>query len=145
MKKCKACNEEKALSEFYRRSGGRQGVQTMCKPCHKARGAELREQRKAADPEAFDRKWRESQYRRLYGIGVDDYERMSAEQGGVCAICGSADPKRAADSVFSVDHDHETGAVRGLLCHDCNTALGKFGDSIETLLAAVDYLKRAQS
>jgi recombination endonuclease VII len=55
-----------------------------------------------------------------YGLSKEDYERMLDEQGGVCAICGSAPDKQR----LSVDHNHGTGKVRGLLCHKCNLALG---------------------
>ena len=53
------------------------------------------------------------------GVGDDEYEWMLAEQGGVCAICGSPPKSRR----LHVDHDHKTGAVRGLLCFRCNRAL----------------------
>ena len=56
------------------------------------------------------------------------------EQGGVCAICGRPDPEH-------VDHSHETGAVRGILCFNCNGGLGQFRDSIDALLAAATYLE----
>lgn len=79
-----------------------------------------------------------------YGITVAGYDRMLAEQGGGCAICGSADPRgRARSPHFQIDHDHDTGNVRGLLCAPCNTGLGHFGDSIENLRSAIAYLQRA--
>ncbi len=73
-----------------------------------------------------------------FGLTGADFNRMLAEQGGVCAICRNVckTGKRLA-----VDHDHATGRVRGLLCANCNTGLGKFGDSLLTLEAACAYLK----
>ena len=74
-----------------------------------------------------------------YGLTHEAYDRCLAEQGGVCAICRKACQMHHR---LSVDHDHDTGRVRGLLCHSCNTGLGKFGDSLLTLEAACAYLKR---
>ena len=66
---------------------------------------------------------REKGLRRLYGLTLADYGRMLAAQGGRCALCGS-EPRPGEN--LHVDHDHETGAVRALLCRKCNTALGWF-------------------
>lgn len=82
--------------------------------------------------------------RRTYGITLEEYQRMLEEQGGVCAICERPETRMnrsgTAQEVLCVDHDHETGEVRGLLCHDCNTALGKFGDDPQVILRAAAYL-----
>ena len=61
---------------------------------------------------------------------------MPALQGGVCAICGAVPPE---DGSFHVDHDHETGRVRGLLCVRCNIGLGQLGDDVEVLSGAIGY------
>lgn len=63
---------------------------------------------------------------------------MVRVQGGACAIC-----RQVSDGTLHVDHDHETGKVRGLLCFDCNTAIAKLGDSLSGVLAATDYLIRS--
>jgi len=73
---------------------------------------------------------------RKYGITVAEYERLYTEQLGRCAIC--VDP--LAEVKVCVDHDHETGAVRGLLCNRCNQGLGYFRDSAGIMNAAVRYL-----
>jgi hypothetical protein len=74
--------------------------------------------------------------RRVYGITLDEYKLLLQSQGGVCAICSVA-PERIR---LSVDHDHETGKVRGLLCHKCNLGLGYFQDSVSVLDGAASYL-----
>lgn len=74
--------------------------------------------------------------RRLYGITINDFESLWANQGQVCAICKTKPNKR---SPF-VDHDHSTGRVRGIVCYKCNTALGMIGDNLETAWAIIDYL-----
>ena len=76
---------------------------------------------------------------RQYGVTPVDYTRMLAEQGNCCALCyrDAALFKRK----LHVDHDHETGQVRALLCHDCNTGIGLFQESSERLRAAIYYLE----
>jgi recombination endonuclease VII len=71
--------------------------------------------------------------RHRYGIGVEDFDRMLAEQGGLCAICREAPAEH-------VDHDHRTKRVRGLLCFNCNGALGQFRDRRDLMLRAIAYL-----
>lgn len=73
------------------------------------------------------------------GITTDDYWRMLREQNNACAICKNTIPSSKTER-FSIDHDHQTDTVRGLLCSCCNTALGMFQDKIEFLEAAVEYL-----
>lgn len=81
-----------------------------------------------------------------YGITAEDYLNMLESQQGVCAICKQASPARSRRGVsedrrLSVDHCHETGKVRGLLCTKCNTGLGMFGDDTARLLSAIYYLR----
>lgn len=73
-----------------------------------------------------------------FGLTPEDYERMLAEQGGVCPIC-LAPP--TANKRLAVDHCHRTGIVRGLLCGDCNAALGFLRDNPESANRAADYLR----
>lgn len=73
-----------------------------------------------------------------YGITEQVYERMKREQKNVCAICGNPPKTRA----LHIDHNHKTGAVRGLLCFHCNYALGRFRDNPARLKAAAAYLER---
>lgn len=80
-------------------------------------------------------------YWATFGVTLDDYNRLLAEQNGRCAICETDDP--GGRGAFHVDHDHETGQIRGLLCNECNIGLGKFGDDPARLRAAADYLERA--
>lgn len=102
-----------------------------------------------AHPERFVRKQEQARgrmdanLRKSYGITADDYEAMLSEQEGVCAICGSDDPgTRDHRKRLHVDHDHETGRVRGLLCSPCNRLLGQASDSPKILRSAADYLER---
>ena len=74
-------------------------------------------------------------------MSMDDYARLLEDQGGVCAICRSSDT-RSKGRRFHIDHDHETGEVRGLLCGPCNTGIGGLNDDPDCLLTAVAYLLR---
>jgi hypothetical protein len=75
---------------------------------------------------------------RNYGLQKGDYDRMLEEQDGRCAICGVE--KCSTGRRFAVDHCHETGVVRGLLCAACNHAIGKLADCPERMMAALIYL-----
>lgn len=70
-----------------------------------------------------------------YGITEKDYQRMLEQQRGLCALC-------AKNAPTDIDHDHISGRTRGLLCRPCNLGLGMFGDTIDGLLRAIDYLRR---
>ena len=76
---------------------------------------------------------------RRFGLTVDQYEAILEKQSGVCALCSSPPKKRK----LAVDHCHETGRIRGLLCSNCNTGLGKMGDNIAGLERAILYLSES--
>ena len=133
MKTCKTCKSEKPYTEFNVRPANRDGYRTQCKDCwseynrNRYKDPKYREQRKS------------NHLKSKYGIDLKDYSLMLEAQGGACAICKSESPKRNSKN-FMVDHDHVTGAVRGLLCHPCNSAIGLLGDNISTLQNAINYL-----
>ena len=83
---------------------------------------------------------------RSHKLSIEDHEKMVKEQDNKCAICKLSEVRLAANGKditrLCIDHDHETGFVRALLCHDCNSGLGKFKDCPELLLEAADYLMR---
>jgi Recombination endonuclease VII len=78
--------------------------------------------------------------RALYGIGIAEYKALYAAQGGRCAICDAHQSELTYR--LGVDHDHATGAVRGLLCVPCNQGIGHLKDSVELLRKALAYLSR---
>jgi len=80
---------------------------------------------------------------RAYGLTLADYDRMHAEQDGRCAICGRTDAGRHLQAHFSVDHCHDTGVVRGLLCHPCNLGIGYLQDDPTIMRAAAAYVAAA--
>lgn len=88
---------------------------------------------------------RESKFKKLYGITVAEYDVMYDKQNGVCAICDleetAKDRITGKPRKLAVDHCHKTGKVRGLLCTNCNTAIGRLKDDLSLFRAAVRYLK----
>lgn len=83
-------------------------------------------------------KHRASHLARKFGITPDEYDRMLEAQGNVCAICNAP---CATGRRLAVDHDHRTGAIRGLLCFRCNVVLGKFDDDLDLFASATTYLR----
>ena len=126
------CGVEKPVDDFYRAAGARDGHRGECKACNQA----VKRERYLANREQFIEK------ARTCGITADEVDAMFADQNGQCAICRQT-PERLAQ--MHVDHDHELGHLRGLLCSSCNQGLGQFGDDPALLLRAVVYLRqRAQ-
>lgn len=166
-KRCNKCGEVKPLNEFYAMKGMRDGHRNDCIECNKAatrarnaRNPELsraRARQWAADnPErraAYQaeyrnrperkRAMRDIYYRRTYGITADEADAILEAQNGRCAICCTPAPERLAS--MHLDHDHDTGAIRGFLCIDCNHGLGKLRDNPDLLLRALVYLRQRGS
>lgn len=84
-----------------------------------------------------------NQLKHSYGISLDKYKEMLEKQNSVCAICNKSErglSKSNRVKRLSIDHDHKTGKVRGLLCHKCNMALGWVDDDIDLLYNLIKYL-----
>jgi hypothetical protein len=159
MKRCKKCGEVKALAEFYRNSGARDGRRPECKACGNAvrlRRYQQNPEREIARVRAWQqanphrvkawaaknrdkrlKKLREIHLRNKFGLTPDEYERILEAQGGVCGLCES--PPSPGISLH-VDHDHGTGEIRGLLCVRCNNALGLFREDADLLKRAARYV-----
>ena len=128
-------------------------VQLRCKECCK----ESQQKHKSNNPEKFlnwQREYRKNNYdtkirwhriKSLFGIDKEIYEQMLLKQNNVCAICNQPERLKSKtgriNDFLGVDHCHQTGKIRGLLCRKCNGALGGFNDAIEMLEAAIAYLK----
>ncbi len=145
---CRGCRDPKLHKDFSKSRAQTDGLQSHCKTCMKGyREQPGKKQRAAEAVKRFHRTPKGRLYLRTkllrgYGLTIADYDRMLEYQGRVCAICGGDDPGRGYRN-FSVDHDHESGKVRGLLCDDCNNILGRAKDRPEVLLKAAAYLKEA--
>ena len=123
-KECLSCSLQRPLTAFHNR-------QSRCKPC-----------RSKDDRQRYYEKDRGNYLKRTYGITSEDYDEMYSEQEGCCLICGIHQSE--LKSRFCVDHDHDTGKVRGLLCNGCNNGIGKLKDNYDLLYRAADYLRSAK-
>lgn len=95
------------------------------------------------DPD-YQRQRQSAYYKHLYGITLEEYASLLDKQGGVCAICHRperAKMKNGKRLRLAVDHDHNTGKIRGLLCGPCNRSLGAVGENIKILKATISYLE----
>lgn len=133
-KKCTRCGELKPRSDFYPHAVAKNGVSAWCKVCTCA--ATLDRQKR--DKEGVKLINRRAKLKKSFGITVQQYDEMLDAQGGCCALCGSDFP--GGRGRFVVDHCHETGKIRGLLCNLCNVGLGALRDSPQLLQKAIQYL-----
>ena len=85
--------------------------------------------------------WRKKVCEEKYGISFEEYSEMLSAQNGCCAICGKHESKLKKS--LCIDHDHNTGTVRGLLCTNCNRAISFFEDNIEIIKKAVEYFRES--
>jgi adenine-specific DNA methylase len=140
---CARCGLWKPTTEFH--SGERPA--RYCKPCAREYNREWRKAnpdkvednaklQRARYPERYAHLRRRANLKK-HGVTADVYDAMLVAQGGVCAICGRAPERRR----LSIDHDHKTGKVRGLLCDKCNPALGSFEEDVGRLARAIQYLE----
>jgi len=132
MKKCSKCKLDKPKSEFCKDVGKKDGLCSHCKSCTYKRGKEYS---KTSTNKKYRRKYH---LKKKYGITLEDYDKILESQNGKCAICEIDNPGNKGR--FCVDHDHETGKNRGLICDDCNVGLGRFKDSTNILTKAIEYL-----
>lgn len=129
-KTCSKCKIEKPISEFWRRStkADPEKRRSWCISCCQKR----RPYQDSYDPE-YRRAWHLAQ---KYGITQEDYVALLSSQGGTCAIC--LDPPSQVH--FHIDHDHDTGEVRGILCSRCNAMIGYGRDNPAILFSGIFYL-----
>lgn len=145
-KTCGVCGEAKDVGDFHRNAAKPDGLCYDCKDCRREKVKRYQD----ANPDAVresrakfirSQKGKAASRRRhlkkTYGITEDERDAIFAAQGHRCAICQGTEGGR----FWAVDHDHATGAVRGILCWHCNVALGHFRDSTTALRSAIDYLE----
>lgn len=129
MKRCSKCGTEHPLELFGKSSKAKDGKHSWCKPC-------LAEHARTPKRKTSKTKWK---LKARYGITVEQYDEILENQSSRCCICGIHNDD-LSDSLC-VDHDHNTGKVRGLLCRPCNLALGNMRDNPKLLHKAAEYLE----
>jgi hypothetical protein len=132
-KACRLCEQEKDESEFYRffdRWTDKHYLSARCKPCHQ-------EYKRQSPTTPRNRKAEKLQLR--YGLTYEQWEKMREKEGYRCMVCGITEDELGKH--LDVDHCHDSGKVRGLLCNPCNTMIGHSRDNIAVLEAAARYLK----
>ena len=147
MIKCSKCGEDKDICEFRERPSLKRGYHSWCKEC------ERKENRKrnalkpksirvnnVKDPDDIKLSTKKRMLKHRYSLEYDEYVRMYESQNGKCAICGD-EKILGGHGGLLIDHCHENNNVRGLLCTNCNSGLGKFKDDITILSRAINYLK----
>ena len=127
---CSHCKQTKPLNEFYGFKKGELGKESYCKVC---RGLQRKEHwTKGRLPR------QNSHLKYVHGITLEEYTVLLEKQNGVCVLCGNINRHGVA---LHVDHDHITGEIRGLLCFNCNSAIGNMHDNPALLRKTADYLE----
>ncbi len=148
MKNCTKCKLNKSKTEFHKNQNKCKAcVKIYCKEYNKRVGVVARASAYAKNPKNIKRiikNKRDSNIRIKYKIESEDYDSLFESQDGVCAICGlpETEQRKGQIKMLSVDHNHETGKVRGLLCGNCNIGIGNLQDNLDILASAVSYLQQ---
>ena len=126
-RKCYRCKEIKDLNKFPKHNGKPYGKAYICKPCavEKQQGLYTKQETKVKN--------RKANLKRKYNLTLEGYDDILKNQNYSCKICSD-------ENDLVVDHCHDTGSVRGILCRKCNSGLGMFKDDKILLQNATDYL-----
>ena len=122
-KKCNKCGEHRPIDQYRKNKKCRGGIEGTCHTCHSERV-------------------RDHHLRKNYGITIEEYNQMFDLQQGQCACCGIHQIELT--NALAVDHNHDTMAIRGLLCSNRNSGIGQLGDNIEGVRKALKYLEDAE-
>lgn len=141
LKKCGKCNETKDISCFSQLSPSsktykkfKNGIKPWCKECYKTYTRNYMKEKRSLSGSSQDH------YLKKYGLTRDEVNLMMEEKNHKCDICGNESDHRYGK--LNVDHCHDTGKVRGLLCFSCNVMIGQSKDSTEVLRKAIKYLEK---
>lgn len=147
LKRCKDCKEVQPFENFKSLDKGRYR-DSYCGPCTKTRDNAYRER----DHESYKQKlrdryaenqteYRDRMRRSMYGAPLGTFDFLLDKQNGKCAICGNENGAKDGRSL-ALDHEHDSGVIRGLLCTPCNQGIGAFRENLDLLRAAMGYLCR---
>lgn len=147
---CTVCKEEKPISAYYKHGKGSQGqtiYKSACKDCTNTKT--LKKYHELSEEEKLERSrigrmnmgkdyFKNYKLEKKYGITIEDYNSMLDSQGNLCYICRNTFDEQNKPHV---DHNHETGEVRKLLCHSCNTAIGHLKEDVDIMKKAIEYIE----
>lgn len=150
---CTKCKKKKSLSEFYKHKTQKDGLSSQCIICIRKYQSGYCKRRSSQDSNYYKEKYqkqkikqskrsKEAQFnghlKRRYGITLEDYDKMFEQQKGLCVLCGLPEIGRR----LAVDHNHQTGKIRGLLCHQCNCCIGFIENKNLSVKKIQKYLER---
>ena len=145
-KLCRICKETKPLSKFHKSKRHSSGVKNECAECT---NEYLRKhyRKNYQGTEKFKRKNTNYHYKRKYGIEYNEYLQMCEERNNRCDICGiekvsAGNQSRGSKDHLVLDHCHETGKIRGILCQECNQGIGLLKDNTQNFKNAIKYLEK---
>jgi len=153
MKTCTKCNQTKPETSFHKDKYKPDGLRSQCVDCTREHDQKryysnveesrkrVREHRKKIDPAVLKIQNRNQKLKRAYGLTFEEVEELKKAQNYCCAICGVHESK-AGKKGLVVDHCHNTGAVRKLLCSSCNSALGLVKENTNVLAKMIEYLTK---
>lgn len=133
---CRDCDQRKPMTEFYHASGGRYR-RRICHACTDERF----KKRRAANPQRYSRMIRDQAIKLKYGLSREEFEALLIDQNYRCMVCET----KLTLATTHVDHDHQTNRVRGLLCFNCNVAIGHLRDDSRLLDRAAAYIRRSRA
>ena len=156
-KRCGKCKQRKSFSEFGKKSDSKDGLRNTCRECRKEynrihriekakynkkyrqihRTELIEQQKEYRQTEEGKLACRRRDLKKSFGITLEQYDEMVENQSGVCAICGNMNIKGHR---LCVDHNHEAGKIRALLCDHCNHLLGCAKENVIVLQSAINYL-----
>ncbi len=151
IKRCRVCDQQKPITEFYKSKRTKDGYNNICKPCKRSyddchinkenkrkynREREIKLQRWKSPERQRDQ--RNRNLKRRYDLTGEQYDSMLTDQQGLCFICKSTNKDGRG---LSVDHNHTTNEVRALLCGNCNLIVGNCKEDPAILLQVIEYLK----
>jgi hypothetical protein len=129
---CKKCVTDLPLDNYYFNKNGKYKRQNVCKKCMNIYDYETDKNHKL---------------KKAYGITLDEYNKLLLKQKNKCSICeiDNNGKYRNKARAFAVDHCHNTNKIRGLLCSDCNIAIGLLKDNTKHLQSAINYLNKLKN
>lgn len=146
MKTCSRCERRKSWAAFYVEARNKDGRASACKKCYRAKEKDYRNKNRKAISARMKKYYgenrgeiraRQRDYR--YGLAPGDFKRLLAVQRGLCAICKEVPGGKNGPCV---DHDHESGKIRAILCSNCNTSIGLLKESSVLAQQVAGYLKQ---